>query len=660
MIPMPSIVKRLSQVLCTCFLLTACHSIDGEIQKALDSASPQQQKRLTAFLEHYSNDKEALSAAKFIVANLENKYSVSQRNNTNYQAYIDSLDENRTSINSLKNYNYRNGVTSLKKSTSFQVKDIEILQPDLLIEQLDTAFHTWKQSCWSPQYSDQIFRKYVIPYRISNEPLEYGWRIDAYKQYKHWLQEYKDSSIVAACSYIYQNIDYQTNNLFWGEPLQSYSANAHYRRGTCSDHAVYTTMIMRALGIPTAIDFVPYWGDNNNGHSFNALILPDGTCKGYNNKEDLSSELHLSGKVSKVYRIEYEIQRNTSLYKYKDSEFIPPVFAEHTIADVTEYYNIPLANVTITPSLHTPKSHLVYLSVFSPKNWQPVAWSEYKKGEARFQNVGTGYTSHDSPATKGENYGEGGLFLPICYVDERLQPLTYPFILKEGGAVRYLKPEIKETEKIVLHRKHPRKSRIIEFARKMKGGYFELSNNRNFTQSDIAFFVDSIPESHIQRISLSEGKKYRYMRFYKRKGGISIGEIGCMDANGQVISGKILADIALEDDSELKNINDGNSLSYFDVSGLDDLWVGLDFGEPTSLSELFFCPRTDDNDIFPGDLYELFYWDTRWISLGKQSAQANRLVYNDVPKNALLWLRNLTKGHEERPFTYEEGKQIWW
>ena len=150
------------------------------------------------------------------------------------------------------------------------------------------------------------------------------------------------------------------------------------------------------------------------------------------------------------------------------------------------------------------------------------------------------------------------------------------------------------------------------------------------------------------------------MRFYKRKGRISIGESGCMDANGQVIPGKILADIALEDDSELKNINDGNSLSYFDVSGLDDLWVGLDFGKPTSLSELFFCPRTDDNDIFPGDLYELFYWDTRWISLGKQSAQANRLVYNDVPKNALLWLRNLTKGHEERPFTYEEGKQIWW
>lgn len=657
---MASIVKHLSQVLCTCFLLTACHPIDSEVQKVMDSASPQQRERLSTFIKHYSNDKKALDAAKFIVANLGNKYSVSERNNTNYQAYIDSLDENRTSNNSLKNYNFRNGVTSLKNSTSPQIKDIEIIQPDSLTEQLNTAFHTWKQSRWSSQYSDLIFKKYVIPYRVSNEPLEYGWRADAYKQHKHWLQEYKDSSIVAICSYIYQSIDYQTNNLFWGEPLQSYSTNVRYKRGTCSDHAVYTTMIMRGLGIPTAIDFVPYWGDNNNGHSFNALILADGTCKGYNNKEDLTSELHLSGKVPKIYRIEYEVQRNTSLYKYKDSEYIPTEFAEHTITDVTDYYNIPLTNVTITPDLYTPTTHLAYLSVFSPKSWQPVAWSEYKKGEVQFLNVGVGYTSHDSPTTKGESYGDGGLFLPVCYVDERLQPLTYPFILKEGGSVRYLKPEVKQTEKIVLHRKYPRKSRIIEFARKMKSGYFELSNDKDFAQSDIAFFVDSTPKSHIQKIPLPEGKKYRYMRFYKRKGGISVGEIGCLDAKGQVIPGKVLADIALEEDSELKNINDGNSLSYFDISGLDDLWVGLDFGKPISLSELFFCPRTDDNDIIPGDLYELFYWDSRWISLGKQSAQANRLVYNEVPKNALLWLRNRTKGHEERPFTYEEGKQIWW
>ena len=36
------------------------------------------------------------------------------------------------------------------------------------------------------------------------------------------------------------------------------------------------------------------------------------------------------------------------------------------------------------------------------------------------------------------------------------------------------------------------------------------------------------------------------------------------------------------------------------------------------------------------------------------------LVYTNVPKNALSNLHNHTWGKENRPFTYENGKQIWW
>jgi len=36
------------------------------------------------------------------------------------------------------------------------------------------------------------------------------------------------------------------------------------------------------------------------------------------------------------------------------------------------------------------------------------------------------------------------------------------------------------------------------------------------------------------------------------------------------------------------------------------------------------------------------------------------LQYDNVPENSLLLLRNHTKGREERIFTYENGKQVWW
>lgn len=68
----------------------------------------------------------------------------------------------------------------------------------------------------------------------------------------------------------------------------------------------------------------------------------------------------------------------------------------------------------------------------------------------------------------------------------------------------------------------------------------------------------------------------------------------------------------------------------------------------------------DSNNIFAGDVYELRYWQEGWHSLGRHTAQTDSLIYEGVPSGALLWLRNLTRGKEERIFTYEDGKQIWW
>ena len=194
----------------------------------------------------------------------------------------------------------------------------------------------------------------------------------------------------------------------------------------------------------------------------------------------------------------------------------------------------------------------------------------------------------------------------------------------------------------------------------MSGGYFELANTSDFTDADRVYFIDSVPVSHIQTIRLPETKRYRYLRYRKRRGVLSLGEMGALDDEGETVSGKMIADKVLAGDAELKNICDGDVLSYYHLEGIDNLWVGLDFGKAVAISRLFFCPRTDDNDIAPGDEYELFYWDKGWVSLGKQTATEYRLVYADVPQNALLWLRDVSKGREERPFTYERGKQIWW
>lgn len=114
--------------------------------------------------------------------------------------------------------------------------------------------------------------------------------------------------------------------------------------------------------------------------------------------------------------------------------------------------------------------------------------------------------------------------------------------------------------------------------------------------------------------------------------------------------------------NELEKALDSSLLSFYELE-----WeskntgnLSLDFKSPKLISAISFCPRNDTNIIAVGDNYELFYWSNRWISLGEKVASDNFLLYDKVPKGALLWLHNLTSGKEERIFTFDGKKQVWW
>lgn len=79
------------------------------------------------------------------------------------------------------------------------------------------------------------------------------------------------------------------------------------------------------------------------------------------------------------------------------------------------------------------------------------------------------------------------------------------------------------------------------------------------------------------------------------------------------------------------------------------------------ITNIAYCPRNDTNSLYEHCTYELFYWNNNtWKSLGVKKTINNSLYYGNVPLNALFLLRNLTEGSEERIFTYENEKMIFW
>lgn len=61
-----------------------------------------------------------------------------------------------------------------------------------------------------------------------------------------------------------------------------------------------------------------------------------------------------------------------------------------------------------------------------------------------------------------------------------------------------------------------------------------------------------------------------------------------------------------------------------------------------------------------GQTYELFYMTDKWVPVGKAVAGGGPLVFDDVPSGALYWLVADGSDKEERIFTIEDDRQVWW
>jgi hypothetical protein len=163
-------------------------------------------------------------------------------------------------------------------------------------------------------------------------------------------------------------------------------------------------------------------------------------------------------------------------------------------------------------------------------------------------------------------------------------------------------------------------------------------------------------------IELPDTVVYRYIRYLSGdNGNCNMAEVQVITGDGQLLKGKVIGTKGSyqdKQDNRREAVFDGNPLTFFDANEANGAWAGLDLGEPKAIRRINYVFRNDDNNIRIGDTYELFYWDDRWYPLGRQTAEKGMLEYKDVPVGALLWLRNYTRGREERPFVYTGGKQV--
>lgn len=636
--------------------MSGCVSGNADRLSNALSMSGNEKEAITGILERYKSGTLEREAMEYIVSNMPYNLTLDGKGLEKYRnfyhlfaiygkqalAMVDSIQEASGKFDA---------------STLTPYLDIHYLNPEFIENDLKLAFKTRNRLPWSKSVSDKDFLRYVIPYRIGDERVS-EWRSDILHNIP-WMNDVIDSLVkkgvddplVAAQAIInrWNRKEFQWTSMLPAGPSIGY-ANVIDKSGTCREFAHGVVYLMRAAGIPSGIDMVPIRGENNSAHSWPFIIGRDGktyvTCT-ENPSWVPAAEFDIF--AAKIYREEFGINDDINSGLPEEISLRPDFFKVPKFSDVTAIYKPnSLHNLTISGVEYVKT---IYLASSSNDQWVPIAISA-SEDTTCFKNVC------------------GGVVACIGTWDGKsFTPVGYPFEIDAAtGKTREIKGG-DDTAKVSIYSKFPVDERNGDLVYRIVGGRIEGARHADFRDAVTLFTVTEMPKRRMT-VAYPSGScgAFRYYRYVGPPDGYcNIAEVSLYGNVGDTVPlrGHVFGTPGSWDDDPVhtfEKVFDGNPDTSFDYKEADGGWSAIDLGRPIEVRKIMYVPRNRDNYVRTGDIYELFwYGEGKWNSLGKQQAFSDSLLY-DVPKGALLYLRNHSRGKDERIFEYdfEKREQKFW
>lgn len=669
-------------------LLLAASVFSGCRSSRLDQClkmAEENRPQLEEALLRFKGDNMRTAAVRYLIENMPGKFTVNDVSVSGNQPYYDALIAYRVKHGCLGVtglYDVIDSLDALYGKPTVRAKydnDLRTLSANFLTDRVDEAVSAWEKAPWKSEVDFKDFCRYILPYRV----YECHWEgADAMmrKRFAHLSGD--KSGYLAVGEKIRSEIETsfrQDGTLFRAHPYMSptlFENTLRVEAGVCYDFNAAVVTALRSIGIPATINTVPYWGNSNASHFWTEIIgAPakeryDNTQRDFRTIEDelvndtfwfkdgiitdttgIPEEVFLRKcrTVPKVYRMNYEIQ--SASLSLQTREEVPMLFRNMTLEDITARLVVTQDVLVEVPKFDCDRKRFVYLCVYDPDNlsWVPVAWSKVRHARALFRDMGVNI-----------------LYIAAFYHKGTVVPFGDPFILTASGERRILRVDESRRQTVTLFSKVPLRTNFAYYAMLMRGDRFQFANKADLSDTVTVCRIDKIPY-YTQEVDLQDCPPARYMIYRTAPFPIKfVAELAFIgeDENGKEItfSGKPFGNPCYSI-SPLGDAFDGNreTFAYFDKQDHAEDYIGLDLGKPRKIKKIRYCPRNDDNAVIPGEDYELYCWKEGWQSLGRQLGGTDRrLHYDNVPEGALLRIHNHTRGKENRPFTLEGGRQVWW
>ena len=313
--------------------------------------------------------------------------------------------------------------------------DIDTVPADYIRRHSDTMCRLWRSVPWRTHFSQDIFLKYVLPYRVLNEPWQ-PW-LDAYRQ--RFLFPAMPTSPYMVAGMIKDearswftdtwNIESRTEPLPLLGPLQL----LFRRQGTCGDMAVLMTYALRAQAIPATVDHAVLWATSSGSHLWTAIV-GDETSYAIDMSQEKRGAFYLPREPAKVIRYTYDCQPATLAARY-DKKLIPDGILQNTnYIDVTSLY-WPVEKLVCDIDQDVEDS-VVYACVLNDGIWQPAYWGTCGNSSVVFEQMAC-----------------GAVYLPMSYRRGFLRAVGDPVVLPLEGEAFAAHPDLRHLRRICIPEK---------------------------------------------------------------------------------------------------------------------------------------------------------------------------------------------------------------
>lgn len=619
-------------------ILFSCNQ--SRLEYALEFAGNNREE-LEKVLTYYKDSGLKYNAACFLIENMPHYFSYEGR-------LLDSIKKAKTTAipSCFISKEIRRRWYSFSYREMDKVYDSKVITSDYLIENIDLSFYVWRHSPWARHLTFEEFCEWILPYRIDNEPLE-NWRKAYWECYSSKLDSlYKGNDPVVAADSLCgllrkESWSYNTD---FDLPALGGLFFLKNRVGGCRESCDFTLYLFRALGFPVATDLYHYSPENRGGHLW--TVLKDTTGKSvpfWFMETEVKRNVNDGRKKGKVYRMSFGRQPEKVKGMYQEYE-VPSLLKNAYLKDVTsEYFGENKIEIKTEASV---LNQYVYLGIFSPEGWIPIDIMKPAHNRLYVKDIEPGIIGVILTSKKG-----------------KLIPISYPFQWIDGN-IRYFHPDDSLCDTCILLRKYPLRDYVIRYMSGVVDSKIEGANRLDFKDAELLYEIKEQPGINYNVVSCNSSREYRYIRYQaadnKRPEIAELFFYSTADDSRLIKAEAIDGSLPWGNmESDISKVCDNNCLTYFNGEDYGG-YVTLDFGKPKSIDHLVYVPRNDENFVTIGDTYELFFskGSEEWVSLGSKVADRPFLIYYNIPKNALCWLRNLSRGKEEQIFWVQDGQQL--